>query len=269
MSPVLLVDDDVTITAALAGLLEVADIPAVVASDAESAEAMVAGRFFPIVLADLRMRTDDDGLRLVETVRRLSPGSKVAMMTGYATPEIERRVLDVGAITLLRKPFDCDAFVELIRDLRGDNIETIFSQTRPRLQSMMMRRFGLPAHECEDVLQEAWCVLLERRRIVRDVGAFLAGTVMNLSRQALQLATRESAVDALPEVASCDADCSIAVAVRSALARVDERSRQLCELIALEELSYAEVSERLDLPIGSIGPLYMRAKKRLKEQLAN
>jgi len=53
------------------------------------------------------------------------------------------------------------------------------------------------------------------------------------------------------------------------MSRLDDRSRSLCTLIGLEQLSYAEVSERLAIPVGSIGPLYIRAKEKLKQQLSN
>jgi len=37
--------------------------------------------------------------------------------------------------------------------------------------------------------------------------------------------------------------------------------------IAIEGRSYADVSASLDLPIGSVGPLYMRAKTKLRKAL--
>ena len=57
------------------------------------------------------------------------------------------------------------------------------------------------------------------------------------------------------------------LAVRQALARLDDRSRTLCSLIGLEQRSYEEVSMAENLPLGSIGPLYLRAKKKLRLEL--
>ena len=56
--------------------------------------------------------------------------------------------------------------------------------------------------------------------------------------------------------------------IRTALRQADERTRQLCSLIGLENLSYEEVSERLGIPVGSVGPLYIRAKSRLRRLIA-
>ena len=55
--------------------------------------------------------------------------------------------------------------------------------------------------------------------------------------------------------------------INEAMSRIDSRSRELCRRIGMEGSSYAEVSERMSLPIGSIGPLYIRAKERLRRSL--
>ncbi len=38
----------------------------------------------------------------------------------------------------------------------------------------------------------------------------------------------------------------------------------LCTTIGLEQRTYDEVSAAAAIPIGSVGPLYMRAKERLR-----
>ncbi|MCU1347697.1 MAG: hypothetical protein JWO56_727, partial [Acidobacteria bacterium] len=113
-------------------------------------------------------------------------------------------------------------------------------------------------------------VVLEKRSQVREIGPFLAGTVMNLARQTLTRRLRERDLDALPSsLRGFTLDHTPRLAIRGALTKLDDRSRALCELIAVEQLSYAEVSTRLSLPVGSIGPLYIRAKQRLKKELMN
>jgi DNA-directed RNA polymerase specialized sigma24 family protein len=37
---------------------------------------------------------------------------------------------------------------------------------------------------------------------------------------------------------------------------------------AVEGLAYDEVSKRLNLPLGSIGPMYLRAKSKMRLQMA-
>jgi DNA-directed RNA polymerase specialized sigma24 family protein len=49
---------------------------------------------------------------------------------------------------------------------------------------------------------------------------------------------------------------------------LDDQSRTRCILIAVEGLAYDEVSKRLSLPLGSIGPMYLRAKSKMGMQMA-
>jgi DNA-directed RNA polymerase specialized sigma24 family protein len=49
---------------------------------------------------------------------------------------------------------------------------------------------------------------------------------------------------------------------------VDERTRALCNLIAIEQRSYDEVSHTLNIPLGSVGPFYIRAKKKMRAVLS-
>lgn len=269
MSSILLVDDDHAIVSGLQHLLSVEAISSAIATDVDSAVSMVSQHFYPVVLSDLRLRSEDDGLRLIEMIRQISPRSQVAAMTGFATSELESRALRSGAVTLLRKPFDFEDVLDIVRPLASDDYETIYRTTAPQLRAMI-RRYKLSAEECDDILQQAWCLLLEKRGEVRNPGAWLSGTVKNLSRQAIHHNVKQRPFDAFPaEDRAYTDDSSLTLATRRALSRLDERSRVLCELIGLEQLSYAEVSERLGMPLGSIGPLYMRAKERLRRELTN
>jgi RNA polymerase sigma factor (sigma-70 family) len=272
MQPILLVDDDPMILSGLQMLLELETIPSHIATDAPMAEAMIAAQFYPIILSDLRLRSEDDGLQLMEHVRRISPRSRVAAMSGYLTPEVESRALAVGATALLRKPFDSELFLSTIRSLRPPQVDfdAVYRTTAPKLRAMMYRRYGLASDQCDDVLQQAWCVLLEKRYEVLDARAWLTGTVMNLSRQMIHRITREEPIETAPDAAQTyRSDDTMTLAVRRALTRLDDRSRNLCDLIGLQELSYADAAARLDLPIGSVGPLYIRAKARLRRELEN
>lgn len=275
MVPVLLVDDDATVLSGLQALLDYEQIGSATAIDAASAHARIEAQFYPVILADLRLRSDQDGLELIERIRKISPNSRIAAMTGSLTPDLEALAINAGATTLLRKPFDGDVLIATIRSLLAEqpatswDDEAIYEKTTPRLRAMIARRYRLSRDESEDVIQQAWCALLEHRHEVRDLGAWLAGTVMNLCRQTIHRKVRETALDGASAEGSYSSSHATTMAVQSALARLDDRSRQLCTLIGLEQLSYAEASERLALPLGSIGPLYQRARRRLKQELMN
>jgi DNA-directed RNA polymerase specialized sigma24 family protein len=64
-------------------------------------------------------------------------------------------------------------------------------------------------------------------------------------------------------------DAEDVLAVRQVLGRLDDRSRMLCQSIGLEGRSYEEVSAATGLPAGSIGPMYMRAKQKMREALSH
>ena len=70
MKKILVVDDDPSVVAGIEALLDLNGIASVGVSDADAAERQLAEAFFPIVLADVRLRTEEDGLRLLEAVRR-------------------------------------------------------------------------------------------------------------------------------------------------------------------------------------------------------
>jgi RNA polymerase sigma factor (sigma-70 family) len=152
------------------------------------------------------------------------------------------------------------------------DLDALHEQMRAVLFSFPMRRFGLGAHDAEDVVQQAWCLFLEKRACIRQPRAWLSGTVANLCRQRLEDRHRMIPTEAafLEDIADARARAAdAAIAVHTALAAADERARQLCFLIGLENRSYEEVSARLGIPVGSVGPLYIRAKAKLRKLLAN
>ena len=143
-------------------------------------------------------------------------------------------------------------------------------------------RMGLDPAEADDVFQVAFTRLAERiDRLERPerVRAWLVTTARRLS---LNVVTRrrqvedpdvvlESAVDpdALPgeEVERLEEQ----QLVRNALERLGGRCRELLTLLYYPEdpagtASYETISERLGMPIGSIGPTRMRCLRKLRAE---
>ncbi len=69
-----------------------------------------------VILLDLRL-PDADGLALLEALHRLAPGSRIMVLSSYATPETSRWALDHGAACVRRKPCDLDVVATLVEDL--------------------------------------------------------------------------------------------------------------------------------------------------------
>ena len=59
---------------------------------------------FDIVVTDIRME-DLDGLQVLAGIRQRSPGTKVIMITGFATLELAHESLNQGAFDFIAKPF--------------------------------------------------------------------------------------------------------------------------------------------------------------------
>ncbi len=286
---ILVVDDEINITEGLVALFELESMAAQGASDRESAETLMSSEFFPVILADFRLHSDEEGLKLIESIRANSPNSKIATMTAFATPELEEELHRRGSSVVLRKPLGFDEILlvvsELLQEIEreaaaqtkftGQPVELtqLYADVQRILFSIPQRRYGLTREESEELAQEAWCLYLEKQHSVRTPRPWLAGTIVNLCRQQIHQKTRsrDMTKEIGPESELVAGTQGTAYAtqmiVRQALSRVDERTRQLCVLIGMEGFSYEEVSKKLDLPIGSVGPLYIRAKAKLRKTL--
>lgn len=285
---VLVVDDEVEITEGLVALFETEEIAARGASDRESAEALIASEFFPVVLADLRLRTDEEGLRLLEAIRSRSPKSRIATMTGYATPELEAELHQRGATVVLHKPIGFDEILAVVTELLDEiekeaeaqqertgaalDLGQLYADVQKILYTIPQKRYGFSAQETEELVQEAWCLFLEKRESVHLPRPWLAGTIANLCKQQIHHRTRSRELNQeispeIQEAAGSNGATDAIMMVRQALGRIDQRSQKLCVLIGMEGWSYEEVSRELGLPIGSVGPLYIRAKAKLRKAL--
>jgi RNA polymerase sigma factor (sigma-70 family) len=282
---ILVVDDEAAIVEGLTMLFACENIDSAGADSRPAAEALINETFFAVIIADLCLHTREDGLQLVEHVRRASPRSRLVGVSAYATPETETELLARGVSLVLHKPSPGDEIIEAVHALLAEiereadaddslTLEQLYLSARKHLYRIPRQRFGLSHDRAEDVLQEAWLLFLQKRDLIQSAAPWLAGTVVNLCRQQLDRGTRKREVD---EEASGLAEFpdprhrapDNALAVRQALERVDDRTRMLCDLIGIEGLSYEEVSAAMGLPLGSIGPLYIRAKQTLRTALSH
>jgi RNA polymerase sigma factor (sigma-70 family) len=225
------------------------------------------------------MRGADDGFHLIEAVRRISPRSCVAAMTGYGDAVIEARLRESGAHLVLRKPLLEDELMAALREMlatieaaeaeRGHDLDALYAGTIGTLQAIARGRFGFPTEDVQELIQETWLLYLEKRRGVHTPRSWLSGTIANLCRQEIQRRVRERGRNVPIPIIEVERHDDDILAVHQALAKLDERSRMLCTTIGLEQRSYDEVSAAAAIPLGSVGPLYMRAKERLRNAFQN
>lgn len=146
-----------------------------------------------------------------------------------------------------------------------------------RLVWAVTRSFRLSDSDASDVSQTTWLRLLEHIDRIDPVrvGAWLVVTTRRECMRVLALRKRmvltydESALEALPS-GGPELDERLlanerAGDVRRALQSLPERWQHLMSMLMADPpLSYAEISERLNLPIGSIGPMRGRCLDKLR-----
>jgi DNA-binding NtrC family response regulator len=112
---VLVVDDEYLIRWSIAETLGAAGHEVAEAQDAASALNALAMRPNPdVVLLDFRL-PDSTDLGLLATIRRLAPASAVVLMTAFGTPDVTEGALELGARTVLSKPFSMHDLEDIVR----------------------------------------------------------------------------------------------------------------------------------------------------------
>jgi RNA polymerase sigma factor (sigma-70 family) len=141
------------------------------------------------------------------------------------------------------------------------------------------RAHGLDPYQADDVAQETWLRLYRNLDTVRDpfsLGAWIETTARRESLRALVGRRREELTGddvGVERPTLDDGDHAELEERKAALARglrkLNCRQRALMEsLLAEPAPSYADVSTRIGIPIGSIGPTRGRCVKRLRQELA-
>jgi len=143
-------------------------------------------------------------------------------------------------------------------------------------------RFGLSRSDAEDVGQNVWLLLVEQLGNLRDPAAlpgWLATTthreclrVVTSAKKSERLGTRLDEALRFVDDTAIDEEILTAernAALRAAFAELPLRCQQLLSMMMAEPpCSYAQISETLSIPIGSIGPQRARCLERLRRSQA-
>jgi RNA polymerase sigma factor (sigma-70 family) len=165
------------------------------------------------------------------------------------------------------------------RTVNGDESawETLVTMRGERLR-MIARGYRLSAEEMADAIQETWLNAFLHLGDLRDwerFGAWLDAIMRSQCLRAISHRQRH-AYHLVPDSAAMnvvdtaiDVEREVLATERSAIlhravARLPERERQVIRELATDEPSYTQVSHRLSMPIGSVGPTRMRALRRLR-----
>lgn len=165
--------------------------------------------------------------------------------------------------------------------LREEDAWTELVRRYGPLVRMIASSFGLRRADVEDVAQQTWIRVYEGIRSVREPDRVRAWIVTVARREALRHLNRRASGELpigdqdyfdLPDQAACPeehvvlgAELDAALAV---VAKLPEAQRRLLVLLfGAQSVSYDEISARLGIPRGSIGPTRARLLRQLQYAL--
>jgi RNA polymerase sigma factor (sigma-70 family) len=179
---------------------------------------------------------------------------------------------DLAALLAGATAGDHDAWREIIARYAG-------------LVRWVCRKHRLTSEETEDVMQTAWMRLFTHGHSLRDPSAITGWLVTTVTRECSALQRRKRrempegrAWQEVDDLADPDAhldevdDRLDAVTrrrqLRDAVASLPRREQDLVTLMMSgDRISYADISKRLAMPTGAIGPVRQRALRRLRSCL--
>ncbi|MFQ6758602.1 MAG: response regulator [Deltaproteobacteria bacterium] len=117
MKKVLVVDDDHGFLLSLQDMCRerVDSFEVVTAGNGKEALAVLAAQPVDLVVTDLKM-PEMDGFELVSRMSRLKNSVPIIAMTAFGTPEMEDRLMDLGAFQYIEKPVDFELLLQKIKD---------------------------------------------------------------------------------------------------------------------------------------------------------
>jgi RNA polymerase sigma factor (sigma-70 family) len=172
----------------------------------------------------------------------------------------------------------------VMRARKGDSAawDALVDRFAPLIWSIC-RRYRLEHADASDVGQYVWLQLVDQLDAVHDPAA-LAGWLATTTRRecfrVLRAARRQQALGQVPDVESIpDEHTGMAehevllaerhAAVRGALNRLPSPCRQLVAMLTEDPpVPYTEISARLGIPVGSIGPTRQRSLDKLRRDPA-
>jgi len=141
------------------------------------------------------------------------------------------------------------------------------------------RRYRLSDADADDVAQTVWLKLLERLTQINDPAALPGWLATTTERECLRVHGQgkrrqdhespiEDDVPAGPGPATAESVVETAernAAIRAGFAMLSPRCQELLRLLLHDPpLSYVEIGELLDTPVGSLGPTRARCLQRLR-----
>lgn len=116
----LIVDDDTTFCDVLAKAMSKRGFNVACAHTIDEALENAESSTPEFAIVDLKL-SNDSGLMLVEKLKTIDPGTRIVMLTGYASIATAVEAIKLGATHYLAKPVDADEIMKAFERTTGDS----------------------------------------------------------------------------------------------------------------------------------------------------
>ncbi|SPD72597.1 conserved hypothetical protein [uncultured Desulfobacterium sp.] len=110
---VLVLDDEPIVCDRLCSMLEKTGLEVETFTDPAKAVKRLAETSFNVLITDLKMK-ELDGIEILSITQKVSPETKVIIITGFATVEKAKQALEMGAFDFIAKPFKLSQLRDLV-----------------------------------------------------------------------------------------------------------------------------------------------------------
>ena len=153
MKNILIVDDDSEYRENLKEILDNAGYPNDMAESVKIALEKLGTQHFDIILLDFMM-PEIDGINALGEIKKISPYSKIIMITAFASIENAVRAIKKGACQYISKPFKIEALLLMIKQVTEElrfekNIKKIKTGRNPQLLVQFYSQGNHPHVSCK------------------------------------------------------------------------------------------------------------------------
>jgi len=127
---ILVADNEVNLCKVLAARLQRTNLECVIAHDGVQAVEIIRSQPVDVAVLDVRLPRKT-GVEVLKEIRRDRPLLPCILITAFEDPELQEEAVQLGAKAVLQKPFDLDAFIDLI----WRQISAPISETQMLLQN--------------------------------------------------------------------------------------------------------------------------------------
>jgi CheY-like chemotaxis protein len=130
---ILLVDDEEGVRRGMRILLEELGCKVELAADTDEAVLAYRRSTIDLLIADFRLRNDDNGIRAIRTLRNICPELPALLLTGETAPNRLKEALETG-IPVLHKPVSPQLLIQEISRISANQRMTCHGQSEVRTE---------------------------------------------------------------------------------------------------------------------------------------